>query len=334
MQSPHAAAASVVAVDESTAGQRLDNFLAKVLKGVPRSHIYRIVRSGEVRVNGARAAASHKLAGADMVRIPPIRVAEREVPSAPARTYPVIYEDDWLLAINKPAGVAVHGGSGVSWGVIESLRAARDDRFLELVHRLDRDTSGVLLLARKRSALTALHASLRAREADKRYFALAAGVWKGDGVTVDTPLHKYLTASGERRVRVANVAEGQAARSQFRPLRRFAFERQVEGVDGLTLVEARIHTGRTHQIRVHLQSLGHPVVGDEKYGLEALNARIARGDAVTGLARNPRMFLHAARLALNHPHTGAPLVFETGWPDADTAWLRQLGQLCGAGRGG
>ncbi len=329
MQSPRAAAASIVAVDESTAGQRLDNFLAKVLKGVPRSHIYRIVRSGEVRVNGGRVVASHKLAGSDVVRIPPIRVAERDASAVPARTYPVLYEDDWLLAINKPAGVAVHGGSGVSWGVIESLRAGREDRFLELVHRLDRDTSGVLLLARKRSALTALHASLRERDADKRYFALVAGVWKGDGVSVNTPLHKYLTASGERRVRVADAGAGQAARSQFRPMRRFVLSGPRDGIEGLTLVEARIHTGRTHQIRVHLQSLGYPIVGDEKYGLELLNHRVAAGDAVTGVARNTRMFLHAARLALNHPHTGAPVVFEAGWPDTDAAWLRQLGQACG-----
>jgi 23S rRNA pseudouridine955/2504/2580 synthase len=334
MQTPSTTAATLLAVDESAVGQRLDNFLARVLKGVPRSHIYRIVRSGEVRVNGARATAAQKLLDADQVRVPPVRVAAPEqAAAAPARQYPVIYEDEWLLAINKPAGVAVHGGSGLKFGVIESLRSARQDRFLELVHRLDRDTSGVLLLAKKRSALTALHASLREREADKRYLALVAGVWKGDGVSVTTPLHKYLTASGERRVRVASSEEGQSARSQFRPLQRYVWGEAIQartGCAGLSLVEARIHTGRTHQIRVHLQSLGHPVAGDEKYGIEALNLGLARGDLMAGLGRNPRMFLHAARLAIEHPHSGEALVLQAEWPPADAQWLDAL-RACGAG---
>jgi 23S rRNA pseudouridine955/2504/2580 synthase len=327
------ARATVLAVGDEAAGQRLDNFLARVLKGVPRSHIYRIVRSGEVRVNGARASASQKLAGSDQVRVPPVRVADAPA-AAPARSYPVLFEDDSLLAIDKPAGVAVHGGSGVSWGVIESLRSARGDRFLELVHRLDRDTSGVLLLARKRSALTALHASLRAREADKRYQALVAGVWRGDGVNVTTPLHKFLTASGERRVRAAAAGdpEAQSARSQFRPLWRVRWRDPAlaarSGVDGLSLVEARIHTGRTHQIRVHLQSLGHPVLGDDKYGNEALNQLVARGELCAELPRNARMFLHAARLALNHPRSGDELVLAAEWPRLDAAWLQRLRDTC------
>ncbi len=202
------------------------------------------------------------------------------------------------------------------------------------MHRLDRDTSGVLLLARKRSALTALHASLRAREADKRYQALVAGFWSGDGVNVTTPLHKYLTASGERRVRAAapDDAQAQSARSQFRPLWRLRWKdpalAALCGCDGLSLVEARIHTGRTHQIRVHLHSLGHPVVGDDKYGNEALNRLVARGELCAGLPRQSRMFLHAARLALRHPRSGEDLVLQADWPSADSAWLGRLRAVC------
>lgn len=327
MQPSPGTAAATLDVGESGAGQRLDNFLARVLKGVPRSHIYRIVRSGEVRVNGARAQVSHKLGYGDRVRVPPVRVAASTAGAAPPRSFPVVYEDDALLAIAKPAGVAVHGGSGVAHGVVEQLRAARGDRFLELVHRLDRDTSGVLLLALKRSALTALHAALRERETDKRYLALVAGVWRGDGVSVDQALLRYLTASGERRVRIAPPGEGQDARSQFRPLQRYVFSPELAaraGCDGLTLVEARIHTGRTHQIRVHLAYLGHPVVGDDKYGPDALNTLVGRGELAPGLARNPRMFLHAARMGVTHPRTGEPLVLSADWPDADARWLEAL----------
>jgi 23S rRNA pseudouridine955/2504/2580 synthase len=327
------AAANVIAVDESGAGQRLDNFLARRLKGVPRSHIYRIVRSGEVRVNGSRADASRKLELDDRVRVPPMFV-DAAPPAAPARNYEVLFEDDSLLAVDKPAGIAVHGGSGLSWGLIESLRSARGDRFLELVHRLDRDTSGVLLLARKRSALTALHASLRRREADKRYLVLVAGLWQGDALTVSKSLHRYLTPSGERRVRVVDPGQGQEARSQFRPLQRFAWPdpqwAQRTGVAGLTLLEARIHTGRTHQIRVHLHSLGHPVAGDEKYGLETLNRALAQGELPPGVGRNPRMFLHAARLAVQHPGDGRELVLQAGWPGADAEWLARLASACAA----
>lgn len=326
-------AANVIAVDESGDGQRLDNFLARHLKGVPRSHIYRIVRSGEVRVNGSRSQASRKLALDDRVRVPPV-VVDAAAPAAPARSYDVLFEDEWLLAVDKPAGIAVHGGSGLSWGLIESMRSARGDRFLELVHRLDRDTSGVLLLARRRSALTALHASLRRREADKRYLALVAGLWQGDALTVNQSLHRYLTPSGERRVRVVDAGQGQEARSQFRPLQRFAWPdpqwAQRTGVAGLTLVEARIHTGRTHQIRVHLRSLGHPVAGDEKYGLETLNHALARGELPAGVGSNPRMFLHAARLALQHPVQAGEIVLQSGWPAVDADWLRRLAHACGA----
>ncbi len=326
--------AQLIAVDEAAVGQRLDNFLARRLKGVPRSHIYRIVRSGEVRVNGSRAEAARKLALDDRVRVPPLALPQSDSVPAPARQYRVLFEDDWLLAVDKPAGIAVHGGSGLSWGLIESLRSARQDRFLELAHRLDRDTSGVLLLARRRSALTALHAALRERQADKRYWVLVGGLWQGDGVRVDTPLHRYLTPGGERRVRVADAGQGQQARSQFRPLARFAWPDPMlarsTGVAGLTLLEARIQTGRTHQIRVHLRSLGHAVVGDAKYGLDSLNRALARGEGLAGPGGNARMFLHAARLALPHPGHGAELVLQADWPQVDAQWLRRLARWCGA----
>lgn len=307
MHPPAPAAATVLPVGESGAGQRLDNFLARVLKGVPRSHIYRIVRSGEVRVNGARAQASQKLNGSDHVRVPPIRTTPPGA-KAPARQYPILHEDAWLLAINKPAGVAVHGGSGLSFGVIESMRAGQDGRFLELVHRLDRDTSGVLLLAKKRSALITLHASLREREADKRYFALVAGLWKGDAVTVNKPLHKFLTASGERRVRVAAAGEGQPARSQFRALERYPWPDSAlgvaTGIPGMTLIEARIHTGRTHQIRVHMSTIGHPVVNDPRYG-HRRDRRLPE----------ERFWLHSRSLSFQHPRTGGDVVAGAALPD-------------------
>ncbi len=325
MHEPSPVPARLVCVGDAGAGQRLDNFLARLLKGVPRSHIYRIVRSGEVRVNGSRATAAHKLQASDQVRLPPVRMAERAEPAAPAREFPLLFEDAALLAIDKPAGVAVHGGSGVSWGVIEALRAARprEADHLELVHRLDRDTSGVLLIARKRSALTALHAALREHRADKRYYAVVAGLWTGAATTADAPLHKYLTASGERRVRV-DAQQGQAARTQLRPVERFVLPQLPGG--GLTLMEARLLTGRTHQIRVHLAHAGHPIVGDDKYGNEAVNATIARGD-LPGVPPLRRMLLHAHRLQIAHPASGEPLVLEAPLPADVQRWLQALRSL-------
>lgn len=314
-------------VGDAGEGQRLDNFLARHLKGVPRSHIYRIVRSGEVRVNGARASAEQKLLSSDQVRIPPLRVAQTDAPrAAPAVQFPIVFEDDYLLAINKPEGVAVHGGSGVSFGVIEALRAARPTaKFLELVHRLDRDTSGLLLIAKKRSALTALHAALRERHADKRYLALVAGLWTRGAVMVEAPLHKYLLANGERRVRV-DAAQGQESRTQFRPQERFALQ-GLGAWGGLTLLQARLLTGRTHQIRVHLAHCGHPIIGDEKYGDDALNAGLARGQ-IAGLPPFKRMFLHAESLAIPHPATGSRLELHAALPDNCTQWLHRLRAQC------
>ena len=314
-------------VGDAGEGQRLDNFLARHLKGVPRSHIYRIVRSGEVRVNGGRASADQKLLSSDQVRVPPVRVALADVPRvAPALEFPIVFEDDDLLAINKPEGVAVHGGSGVSFGVIEAMRAARPAaKFLELVHRLDRDTSGLLLIAKKRSALTALHAALRERHADKRYLALVAGLWTRGAVLVEAPLRKYVLATGERRVRV-DAQQGQDSRTQFRPQEHFALE-GLGDWSGLTLLQARLLTGRTHQIRVHLAHSGHPIVGDDKYGDEALNTLLSRGQ-LTGLPPFRRMFLHAQSLAIAHPATGARLELQAPLPDSCEQWLHQLRAQC------
>jgi 23S rRNA pseudouridine955/2504/2580 synthase len=314
-------------VGDAGEGQRLDNFLARHLKGVPRSHIYRIVRSGEVRVNGGRASADQKLLSSDQVRVPPVRVAQVDAPrAAPAVQFPIVFEDDYLLAINKPEGVAVHGGSGVSFGVIEALRAARPTaKFLELVHRLDRDTSGLLLVAKKRSALTALHAALRERHADKRYLALVAGLWSRGAVLIDAPLHKYLLANGERRVRV-DVQQGQESRTQFRPQEQFVLN-DVQSWGGLTLLQARLLTGRTHQIRVHLAHSGHPIVGDDKYGDDSLNAALVRGQ-VAGLPPFKRMFLHAESLAIAHPATGVRLELQAPLPDSCVQYLHHLRAQC------
>ncbi len=288
-------------VGEDAGGQRIDNYLTRLLKGVPKSHVYRILRSGEVRVNGGRAKPEYRVNAGDELRIPPIRVAERPAraapPASPALERAVLFEDEHLLAINKPSGLAVHGGSGISFGIIEQLRAQRPQaRFLELVHRLDRDTSGVLLLAKKRGALTQLHADLREGKCKKFYLALVKGAWRGDKRSVELNLHKYTLASGERRVAVH--AEGQASHTVFelkKALREFS------------LVRAELKTGRTHQIRVHLAHLGYPIAGDDKYGDFDLNRQVAR----SGLKR---MFLHAASLGLRHPVSGAKLVIEAPLP--------------------
>ena len=297
-------------VGEEGAGQRLDNYLVKTLKGVPKTHVYRIIRSGEVRVNRGRAAADTRLAPGDELRLPPVRVAERSDDApAPPREFPVVFEDEQLIALDKPAGVAVHGGSGVSFGVIEQLRRARPEaRFLELVHRLDRETSGLLLVAKRRSALTALQAQFRARPGEKligkTYLALVPGDWPGKLKVIDVPLHKYLDAAGERRVRTAAADEGQ---------RSITLVKVAERLAGHSLLEVTIKTGRTHQIRVHLAQAGYPIVGDDKYGDFALNRRLARGEALPGL-RFDRMFLHAQALRFEHPATGQALALHAALP--------------------
>jgi 23S rRNA pseudouridine955/2504/2580 synthase len=304
-----ARAARWLEVDEGGAGQRIDNFLVARLKGVPKSHVYRILRSGEVRVNSGRVAASHRLALGDRVRVPPIRLAAPESGPAPAPALelPVLLEDDHLLAVDKPAGLAVHGGSGIAHGAIERLRSARAGaRFLELVHRLDRETSGVLLLAKRRPALVALQDELRERGMDKRYLAGVAGRVRDELRRVKAPLRKFATAEGDRRVAV-DGREGRAAETVLRRLARN---------EEFSLVEAEILTGRTHQIRVHLAHIGHPVLGDEKYGDFALNKALRK----RGLKR---MFLHAARLEFTHPATGERVVVRSPLPADLEAFRRE-----------
>ena len=293
-------------ISEEEQSQRLDNFLIRHCKGVPKSHIYRILRSGEVRVNSGRVDATYRLCVDDKIRIPPIRIAERpqnEVDEAAKQRVdlPIIYEDDALLVIDKPEGIAVHGGSGVSFGVIEALRRQRPlAKFLELAHRLDRETSGVLLVGKKRSALTALHDMFREHGAgaDKRYLVLVKGRWMNTTQHVKLPLYKYLTESGERRVSVNQ--EGKASHTIFRLLARWA---------EISLLDAQLKTGRTHQIRVHLAHLGFPILGDEKYGDFALNKNLPRG----GLKR---MALHAWRMAFAHPLTAESLECIAPLPDS------------------
>jgi 23S rRNA pseudouridine955/2504/2580 synthase len=299
-----------VAVGEEGAGQRVDNYLVKILKGVPKSHIYRILRSGEVRVNRSRVGPDTRLAEGDELRIPPIRsAAPAATTPAPWRSTvplpPILYEDDSILALDKPSGLAVHGGSGISQGAIERLRAARPDaRFLELVHRLDPDTSGVLLFAKRRPALVHLHAQLRDGSVDKRYDVLVRGKWRDAKRAVDLALETYVKADGERRVRVER--EGKTARTIFRRVR--VWPRHEPPV---ALLEAELETGRTHQIRVHLSHLGFPLAGDDKYGDFAWNRELMKA----GLKR---MFLHARRIRFAHPDDGRAVVVESPLP-ADLA---------------
>ncbi len=304
-RSQNTATASVrlIEVDEDSAGQRLDNFLMRHLKGVPKTHVYRIIRSGEVRINKGRVSAETRVQPGDVVRLPPVRisdkVAEKAERPAPAKDFPALLDDEHMLALSKPAGVAVHGGSGVSFGVIEQLRQARPDaKFLELVHRLDRETSGILLVAKKRSALINLQDQFRERETGKTYLALVQGAWPANKKVIDLPLHKYLQADGERRVRVTTADDPDGMRSiTLVKVRKLIEPRPLQGLPAMSLLEVTIKTGRTHQIRVHLSSQGHPIVGDDKDGDFDLNRRVQK----QGLKR---MFLHAWRLQFNHPASG------------------------------
>lgn len=297
-------------VDEGSDGQRLDNFLLRELKGVPKTHVYRVIRAGEVRVNKGRAQADTRLNVGDVVRIPPVRLPERaadNAPAAPPREFPVLFEDEHLLVIDKPAGVAVHGGSGVSFGVIEQLRRARPQaKFLELVHRLDKETSGVLVLAKKRSALTHLQDQFRGRSTGKTYAALVWGDWPERLKVIDVALHKYLDADGERRVRQVTTSHDPAAEQAKRSI---TLVKVAQRLGWASLLDVTIKTGRTHQIRVHLAEAGHPIVGDPKYGDFAKNRDLARGPK-----RFERMFLHAHRLVFAHPVTGPEVVCEAPWP--------------------
>lgn len=297
-------------VGEEAREQRIDNYLLRVCRGVPKSHIYRVLRRGEVRVNSCRVAPTYRLSVGDEIRIPPLRLGH---PSQAAHPVPagapfaVLYEDDGLLAVDKPAGLAVHGGSGVSFGVIEQLRRQRPEaRFLELVHRLDRETSGVLLIAKKRSTLVAMHGLLRLGNMCKTYAALVRGSWAEPVREIRLPLHKYLNGDGERRVTVSS--EGKAAHSVARLIRRWP---------SCSLLEVELKTGRTHQIRVHLAHLGFPLCGDAKYGDFALNKTLHQ----QGLKR---MFLHAKRVEFRHPLSGGPVAIEAPLADDLNRYLVRL----------
>jgi 23S rRNA pseudouridine955/2504/2580 synthase len=324
---PRTAEVKTVQVDEDSAGQRLDNFLMRHLKGVPKTHVYRIIRSGEVRVNKGRASADTRVAAGDQVRLPPVRMSERVADKAqamqaavaqgaPVRAFTVLFEDEAVLAIDKPAGVAVHGGSGVSFGVIEQLRMARPQaKFLELVHRLDRETSGILLIAKKRSALKNLQDQFRERETGKTYLALVQGQWPANKKVLDKPLHKYLLDDGERRVKVVSRDDPEGMKSVTLVAVRARSVVQGGAPDaGFTLLEVTIKTGRTHQIRVHLASEGRPIVGDDKYGDFELNKALSKSSSSPGSGVLKRMFLHAWRLQFNHPVSGERLELRAELP--------------------
>jgi 23S rRNA pseudouridine955/2504/2580 synthase len=312
---PASPQAQFVTISDEEAGQRIDNYLLRVCKGVPKSHIYRILRSGEVRVNKGRIDQLYRLAAGDVVRIPPVRVAERaSTQAAPGAEFKIVFEDTHLLVIDKPAGVAVHGGSGVSYGVIEQLRASRPDaKFLELVHRLDRETSGLLLLAKKRSALTNLHEQMRVGNTDKRYLTMAHGNWTNPRQHIKLPLHKYSTPEGERRVVVQ--AGGQESHTVFNLVRKW---------EQFALLEAELKTGRTHQIRVHLASSGFPILGDDKYGDFALNRQLQKADQTRGALR--RMFLHAYQITFTHPDSGKQMTLKAPLPAELDRFLVSLGK--------
>ena len=302
-----------ITVDSGNADQRIDNFLIARLKGVPRSRIYRILRKGEVRVNRGRVKPGYRLRDGDTVRIPPLRVASGPGPAAASHPLSrrllntILYQDSSLLIVDKPAGVAVHGGSGINHGVIELLRAALpEERFLELAHRLDRDTSGCLVIARRRSALRALHEQLRGSGVEKRYLALLHGEWSGGQQVVDAPLRKNQLSSGERIVRID--PQGKKATSIFRPLHSC---RQA------TLAEIRLVTGRTHQIRVHAAHIGHPIAGDEKYGDTVLNRELRP------LGLN-RLFLHAGSIGFRLSAQDPPIRARAPLPAELSAILERL----------
>jgi 23S rRNA pseudouridine955/2504/2580 synthase len=302
----------LITISVEEANQRIDNFLIRICKGVPKSHIYRVLRSGEVRVNKGRIDQTYRLREGDVVRVPPVRVAEKPSVSIPGMEFAILFEDSHLLVIDKPAGVAVHGGSGISYGVIEQLRASRPDaKFLELVHRLDRETSGILLLAKRRSALTNLHEQMREGQTDKRYLTLVHGNWKNQRQHVKLPLVKYTTPEGERRVRVQ--ADGLASHTIFSLARK---------IGDYALLEAELKTGRTHQIRVHLASNGFPIAGDDKYGDFGLNRTLQKADSTRAALK--RMFLHAHQITFTHPETGKPITLKAPLPPECVHFLKSL----------
>jgi 23S rRNA pseudouridine955/2504/2580 synthase len=302
----------LLTISEEEAGQRIDNYLLRICKGVPKSHIYRVLRSGEVRVNKGRIDQLYRLEMGDVVRVPPIRMAEKQENHVPGAEFTILFEDNHLLVIDKPAGVAVHGGSGISYGVIEQLRASRPDaKFLELVHRLDRETSGVLMLAKKRSALVNLHEQMRDGMTDKRYYTLVHGDWKNARQHVKLPLHKYNTVDGERRVRVQ--ADGMPSHTVFSLKKKYA---------EFALLEAELKTGRTHQIRVHLSASGFAIAGDDKYGDFSLNRALLK--PAPGRGAFKRMFLHAHQITFIHPETNLSMTLNAALPKECEKFLSSL----------
>jgi len=305
---------SLHGVSGAEAGQRIDNFLLRHFKNVPRSRIYRLLRKGEVRVNRKRVEAEYRLVEGDELRLPPVRIEPATGPSRPSQSLTelieksIVHEDARILVIDKPAGVAVHGGSGMSFGVIEALRASRPAESLELVHRLDRDTSGCLIVARGRAALTSLHALIRAGGMHKSYLALVAGSWQLGTKRIDAPLSTDERRHGERHVRVAR--EGKASVSVFKPIQFFGKR--------ATLMQVDIPTGRTHQIRVHAAFAGHPLLGDDKYGERVLNQDMRQ----LGLKR---IFLHARSIAFDWPGSGEPFHVSAPLPPDLAAVLDALG---------
>ena len=290
-------------------GQRIDNFLLKRFQGVPKSHIYQILRSGQVRVNSKRISSRYRLQLEDEVRLPPIKkevsrsTSDLQIKKSQLKVFNIIFQDDALLVLDKPSGMAVHGGSGISFGVIEQVRAQYPDwNFVELVHRLDRETSGVLLLAKKRQALVELHRQIRESQTEKRYLTLVKGEWSNAKQSVKLPLIKYVTSAGERRVAIVttqhNVQNAMTAHTIFRLQKSW---------ENFSLLEAELITGRTHQIRVHLAHLGFPIVGDDKYGDFALNKQLANERFNVTM---PRMFLHAHQMVFKHPKTGMTIKLE------------------------
>jgi 23S rRNA pseudouridine955/2504/2580 synthase len=312
--------ATFVLVDEASETQKIDNFLLKILKNVPKSHVYKILRSGEVRVNKKRVDTTYRLMIGDQVRIPPIAIEVERTPHViePKQQQTdwldtnIIYEDDALLAINKPSGYAVHGGSGLNFGVIELIRHVRPKaKFLELVHRIDRETSGILLIAKKRSALVNMHDMMRHNRIEKKYTMMVEGEWTESKKTVELMLKKTFTQGGERRV---NVTEDEDDDSQNQMSKTIFYLKKSLGP--YTLLEAKLITGRTHQLRVQLAHLGFPILGDDKYGDFSLNKALQK----KGLKR---MFLHAFSMKMKHPLTEEPLELKAPLPLELDAFLSQ-----------
>lgn len=296
-------------ITESDYGQRIDNLLIKILKGVPKSHIYRIIRSGEVRINKMRCEANHKVNLNDEIRIPPIRISNtnQENKTIPPATFPIIFEDEYFLIINKPSGIACHGGSGVAFGVIEQLRQNNSHKFLELAHRLDKETSGILILAKKRLALVSIQDMMRNNQITKEYYALTLGRWVDDKRNLKAPIYKYINKDGERRVKI-DRKNGVFAHTIFSVIKKFT---------QYTLINADLQTGKTHQIRIHCQHLGYPIAGDEKYGDFELNRQLQK----SGLKR---MFLHAHHMRFTHPLTGQTCEINCPLPPELSSFLEKI----------